>query len=300
MGKLRLVRSSRACGAARRAPLALLALTPLVTAACGVIGGGGAATVAGSGAPNMTPALTIPGSRRHDLEARPVGPPNGEQSKSPQQVVADAAHALRGTRSFAMAAHLTSGVESLSFRFATVRPAGFAMQVHSGPRTATVIDESGRGYVVANAKYWSGVGSPALESLAGRWVELPARATQSLSEVIPARLSSRFLGKCLSEDHGTLSIAGTSTVDGEPVVLVRDAGDLPGTGPGILAVATTGVPYPLRVTATGPTRPGGRIDQCNDGKGALYTGSLTLSRFGRVRLPRPPADAIAEPSPPSA
>ena len=47
-------------------------------------------------------------------------------------------------------------------------------------------------------------------------------------------------------------------------------------------MAAGGPPYPLRYTATGATRSGGRVDVCNDGKGGDAEGSITLSQFGQT------------------
>jgi hypothetical protein len=65
-------------------------------------------------------------------------------------------------------------------------------------------------------------------------------------------------------------------------VIVRDAGNAPGSTPSTLAVAATGTPYPLRYVATGDARRGGPVDVCNTGKGGGATGTITLSQFGQI------------------
>jgi hypothetical protein len=46
------------------------------------------------------------------------------------------------------------------------------------------------------------------------------------------------------------------------------------------------------LTTTGPRRPGGRIDVCNDGKVDNTRGTLTISNFGSVPAIQPPKSPI--------
>jgi hypothetical protein len=70
---------------------------------------------------------------------------------------------------------------------------------------------------------------------------------------------------CLLQPHGTLT-ARTDTLDGQPVVVLTDAGDQPGTAPGEVTVADATPASPLRVTQTGPRRAGGpRQGKCANG-----------------------------------
>lgn len=155
------------------------------------------------------------------------------------------------------------------------------VQVSASGKTAEIIALSGGGYVRANQAFWRAQVGAKAASLANRWIELPASASEQLISSF-GMFAPSTLSRCLGEDLGTLSRDGTTTVDGIPAVVVRQAGNVPGGGPGTLAVATHGPAYPLRVTSTGPTRPGGKVDACNDGKGGDTEGSLTLSDFGHA------------------
>jgi len=115
-----------------------------------------------------------------------------------------------------------------------------------------------------------------------------ARATtSSLGGFAPATLS-----RCLAENHGTLSIAGKSTIDGQPVILLNDAGNAPGSSRAVLAVAAAGTPFPLRYAATRGQRAEGRVDVCNDGKANDAHGTITFSQFGRIPPIKAPKDAV--------
>lgn len=160
-----------------------------------------------------------------------------------------------------------------------------------GQGTVTVIVVPGAAYARGNAAFWVGQVGPSARQLANRWIQLPASAarafTADLGPFAPATIS-----RCLSEDHGTLTVAGKRNVNGRAAVVLKDGGDAPGSTPSTLAVATTGPPYPLQLIGTGPTRRGGKIDVCNDGKGDDVRGTLTFSRFGAVGPIKAPKNAI--------
>ncbi|MEA2198215.1 MAG: hypothetical protein QOJ25_2266, partial [Solirubrobacteraceae bacterium] len=82
--------------------------------------------------------------------------------------------------------------------------------------------------------------------------------------------------------------------DGQRAILIKDAGNLPGSTPSEYAVAATGPPYPLRATSLGRSRGGGRIDACNDGKPSTSLATITFSEFDRVPPIRRPG-VIANP-----
>ena len=78
--------------------------------------------------------------------------------------------------------------------------------------------------------------------------------------------------------------------------MIRDQGNAPGGNPGTYAVASAGTPYLLRVTATGSTRAGGQVDECNTGKPEHAQGTLTLSKFNdppAVVAPKPAIKMIS-------
>jgi hypothetical protein len=96
------------------------------------------------------------------------------------------------------------------------------------------------------------------------------------------------------KQHGHLSFAGHTQVDGQPAILLRDAGDGPGNQPETMAVAASGTPYPLRVTASGNQNPGGpTTGPCANGSGPTSVGSVTLSGFGQLGKLQVPTHAIS-------
>lgn len=199
-------------------------------------------------------------------------------SKPPAQIVAAAQRALRSAHGFVATGELTHAGHRLQLQIVDRGSSKLQVRFSESGRSAQIIALPGAGYVRANRAFWTAQLGAKAARLANRWIELPARASQQFTSGFGAFGPSR-LARCLGENLGTLTRGGTSRVAGTPAVIIRQAGNVPGSAPGTLAVATSGPAYPLRVTSTGPTRPGGRVDVCNTGKGDNTEGSLTLSGF---------------------
>jgi hypothetical protein len=211
---------------------------------------------------------------------------NGVASKAPAQIVAAAQSALRSANGFVATGTLTQSGQATRLEIVEAGTSKLEVQLNGSGKSAEIIVLPGAGYVRANLAFWSAQAGAAAATLANRWIELPATASRQLTSSL-GHLAPGTLSKCLGENLGTLSPGGTTSVDGASAVVVREAGNAPGSNPGTLAVATRGPAYPLRVTSTGPTRPGGTVDSCNTGKGGDTEGSLTLSDFNH-----PPAITV--------
>jgi hypothetical protein len=176
-------------------------------------------------------------------------------------------------------------------------PAATGNGVAAKPPKQIVADAAAHGDVEsqppirANAAYWTAHLGARGAALAERWIQVPPAHAQAFTSSL-GRFAPATLSRCLSENHGTLTVAGMATVEGRPAVIVKDAGNAPGSSPGTIAVATTGAPYPLQASGTGRQRAGGHIDVCNDGKPSDSRGILTFSQFGAVKPIPPPANAI--------
>lgn len=215
---------------------------------------------------------------------------SGVASRSPAQIVAAAQSTLRSANGFVVAGELTQDGQAVKIQIVDAGTSKLQVQLNANGRTAEIMTLGGAGYVRANRAFWTAQVGAQAANLANRWIELPASASEQLISGF-GQFAPTTLSKCLGENLGTLSRAGTTTVDGSPAVVVRQAGNVPGGNPGTLAVATDGPAYPLRVTSTGPTRPGGKVDACNDGKGGDTEGTLTFSDFNHA----PPVTAPQHP-----
>jgi hypothetical protein len=201
----------------------------------------------------------------------------------------DAAGAMRGVRGYRVQASITGSRLTqigLTINSATV----FDLTLGLGRDALEVIEVGGASYLRANAAFLRRQLGAGAAILGGRWVRVPVSATRGLTKATEAFMPAT-LGRCLLENHGTLRVAGTATVAGQPTVVIEDAGDAPGAQPGKLYVATSGPPYPVRVTGTGHQRAGGRVDVCNDGKPSDAGAVATFSQFNRTPAVRAPANA---------
>jgi hypothetical protein len=114
--------------------------------------------------------------------------------------------------------------------------------------TAQLLRVGGRTYLKGDKEFWDGTaGAGTGDALAGKWVVAGgASDTAGLS-------SFTDLGRLMSlvlSPTGTLSLAGVTTIDGKPVVGLRDSGD-----GSVLYVAADGPPYPVTIRTPGATGP---------------------------------------------
>ncbi len=103
-------------------------------------------------------------------------------------------------------------------------------------------------FISANAAFY--IDNPVLaQHAADRWLEVKD-ATGFLA---PSASAPSVGAGCMLSTHGTLRKGGTTTVGGRGAIEIDDAGDMPGTTPGKLFVATDGTADLLRVEETGVT-----------------------------------------------
>jgi hypothetical protein len=98
----------------------------------------------------------------------------------------------------------------------------------------------------SSAFYKKFAGAAAAQLLQGKWLKASS-TTGQLASLTPLTDLGKFFDTALA-NHGKLAKGGESTVHGVKVVAVKDT-----TKGGTLYVATTGKPYPIEVTKTGPS-----------------------------------------------
>jgi hypothetical protein len=216
-----------------------------------------------------------------------------EASKSAKQILADAAAAIAGAHGFKMQATMVdtgNPSQRLQLSMALSSPHNFSVSETVNGEHLNVVLAGSKAYIRAGRSFWSSAmdNSPRSAVMSDRWIELPTPG--SLASVTGI-LNPSTLASCLVEGHGSLSVAGTTTVNHQPAVLLRDAGNAPGDQPSTLAIAADGVHYPLREVDTGRQRRGGG-KSCGGSSGPSTDGTVTLSRFGHVGEIRPPAGAV--------
>jgi hypothetical protein len=241
----------------------------------------------GSSAQTSMSSTSSPASRTQAPTTAPVE----EGSKAAWRLLDDAASALHSIHSYVMRGVLTQDERRVRFELRTSSSTSIEMTLSMDTSTAQIRLVPAGYYLRANAAFWRQHFGARAAAAAGHWLQVPsasARAfTSSLGSLAPSNLS-----RCILENRGALSIAGRTRIDGRPAIVIRDAGDVPGGSPSLFAIAANRPRFPLWSKATGPTRPGGPIDVCNDGKGSDIGGSVTISDYGRVPDIQAPRDVL--------
>lgn len=257
----------------------IAALLSLGLSACGGGDDGGAKTTAAPAASGTT--TTTASSAIADKPA--------------QEILQDMSKALAQVRSY----HVSGTQEGKDGR---TRLAGdvaadgrVKLEIDQHGSTIGLIVVGGDAFFKADADFWRKTAGPSgaalAKRLANRWVKSPDGVDKSMRELVDS-VNPKTLSYCSTREVGELTKDGTTDVDGQPAIVLVDAGG-PGNSPGRISIATEGRPLPLRIQQTGPDQPGGgKPDpRCDDeDKTDDSTGSdVRLSKFDE------PVDIVAPP-----
>jgi len=166
---------------------------------------------------------------------------NGIATKTPQEIVAEAKAAADGAASVHM---LFSGVSN-------GRPLSLDMELLAGTGGHGRITENGVGlevillggdiYINGSPAFWRANGGEAAAQLfQGKWLKAAARSG-SFASITSLTDLRKLIDKALT-DHAALSAAGTTTINGQRAVAVRDVNG------GVIYVAVMGKPFPIELT----------------------------------------------------
>jgi hypothetical protein len=194
---------------------------------------------------------------------------NGIESQSPEQIL----EATKAAASKASSVHIRGSIVTSG------KPIALDMELLAGKGgkgtiaqegfTIQLVQVNGAVYINGSAAFYKHVsGSAAAALLQGKWLKAPANSGElaSLAELTDL---SKLIDTALA-DHGTLSKGGTTTVQGQKAVELKDT-----SKGGTLYVAATGQPYPLQITKSGAEK-----------------GLVTLSRWNQPVTLQAPANAI--------
>lgn len=206
---------------------------------------------------------------------------DGEAGKDPAAILKDVKRDLAKVKSM----HLEAASKSDATTFAAdVFASGeTALDITEGSSKARLLLLPTAVYIKGNRAYWESSGGSAIaDKLSGRWVKAPVEMGKGLAGMVEY-LTPKRLAECVDVGIGTLSVKGTDTVDDQEVVKVQDAGDKPGTSPGLIYVTTHAPNLPLRIVETGKSKPGGTVDKrCEREDDDSSDGEVTLSKFDAV------------------
>src|SRR4051794_28958302 len=173
---------------------------------------------------------------------------NGLESKSAKEIL----EATKAAASTATSVHIRGAIvtegKPITLDMQLLKGKGGKGTISQEGFTIQLVQTGGAVYINGSAAFYKHVsGSAAAALLQGKWLKAPADSGElaSLAELTD-------LGKLLDTalaDHGTLSKGGTTTVQGQKAVALKDT-----SKGGTLYVAATGQPYPLQITKSGAER----------------------------------------------
>ena len=170
---------------------------------------------------------------------------NGIATRSPAQILAAAESAAGRAVSVHVKGSILSEGTPISLQMELLPGKGGSGELELGGDHVDLVTLDRLVYVKADERFYRGVaGAAAARALGDRWL----RARASVGPFAPlARLASagQLIDGTLA-NHGALTNAGTTTLDGRPVVAVRDPAH-----DATLYVAATGPPYPLEIRVGG-------------------------------------------------
>lgn len=226
------------------------------------------------------------------------GPPKDLTKASAAQILQAAADAVGKVHSFHIAGTIQDADGTTTITADVTDAGGISATYADRDGTHAIIVARGRAYVKADRRFWLSGRAPTAATrklaalLGGRWVKLPAARSAAIAKDLE-HLLPRELAHCLPHGVGTLTKVGVRTEGGRPVMVIRDAGDVPGGAPGLLSVPLHGRILPLREQQTGPARAGGTFDpRCDDKEDTSTSSNATLSEYDAVPPVTPPADAL--------
>jgi hypothetical protein len=196
------------------------------------------------------------------------GADNGVSSKSAEQIVAAAVNAATSLNAVHVAGTVATAAQPVTMDLDLANGKGGRGTMSANGLSFKIVSLGPTAYFSGDATFWRRFGGQAaVQLLQGRWLKAPA--TGNFGSF--AKLTNmKLLFSKLLTGHGALTKGSTSTVDGMNVIAINDT-----TKGGTLYVATTGQPYPVRISKSGA---GG--------------GQLTFDRFNETVSLTPPQNAI--------
>ncbi|HZS23749.1 MAG TPA: hypothetical protein VFA30_02065 [Gaiellaceae bacterium] len=192
---------------------------------------------------------------------------NGEASKSPAQILADAKQAAHDAGSVRISGTIHDSGQTIGVDLSlTSAASGGSLTLHGSK--VDIVRVGRTVYIRGGAAFYKSVGAGTAGSLlAGKWLKAPTTA-QDFSSLAALTQLDAFLTQVL-KPSGKISKGGESTVDGQKTIQLKD-----GQG-GSLFVATTGKPYPVELSGSSGRQ-----------------GELKLTDWGAATAPTAPKHAI--------
>jgi hypothetical protein len=171
---------------------------------------------------------------------------NGVASKSPAEIVAAAKAAADSASAVRVSGSTVTAGAPITLDLSLAAGKGGRGRIAENGLSFELIELEGTIYISGSSAFYKHfAGTAAAQLLQGKWLKAPASNTSfaGLSSLTELR---KLLDAALATSHKALVLTGTSTINGQAVVGVKDT-----TQNGILYVAATGQPYPVEITKSG-------------------------------------------------
>jgi hypothetical protein len=209
-------------------------------------------------------------AQSHPASQRPGSPPAGSE-RSVAATIAAMRAAVRAARSVHLTGTLSgTGGKTVSLDVGLIRSGGFSGTVTQGGVPQTIINAGGTVYVKATRAFLSelNVSAAVCAVMCGKYVAMSSAKGNALA----GELSMPGMLRPFTGSLPAFTSAGTKTING------RSAQVLHGADGSTLAVAATGIPYPVQVISP---------------RGAH--GRLSFSQWNSVPAPvAPPASKVID------
>ena len=216
-----------------------------------------------------------------------------ESSKSPQQVVRDAAAAIRKVQSFHVSGSMTSGTVTMGMNLRIENPQTFAGSL-------TVLGATGQVVIVDGASYVSGedfitkiAGAQVGQLIGDKWAKLPAASAASLEADLQSFVDTSKFADCLDSSGAATKLTDAIAMYNGASVIAVTGGDT------ILEVADEATPYPMRLSVSGSTGLLVSTATCSPDpstSSAASTGTLNFDHWGSTFSVTAPKTFLTAPS----
>jgi hypothetical protein len=167
--------------------------------------------------------------------------PNGEASKPPTQVLADAKAAATSADSVHVSGSIVSGGTPIKLDLSMVRGKGAKGSMSTNGLSFDLVGVGDTVYIQGSDEFYKHfAGAAVAQLLHGKWLKASATQGQLKSLAPLTSIGALFAG--ISTHHGKLTSEGATTFDCQKVAEIRDTSDN-----SKLYVAATGKPYPVAI-----------------------------------------------------
>jgi hypothetical protein len=205
---------------------------------------------------------------------------NGISSMPANKIATTALDAMQSVQSLTISGVVHQGHQTIALKVSASASGQGQGTIAINGQTVNIASTGSTAYMKASAAFWrkSGVPAAAATRLSGQWISLSSDQPGA-SSLTSALNSKQFLGQLpKNTDKGTtFQKVGTGTLNGQPAIKLRATNPKKSQDNAVIYVATTGMPYVLRVT----------------GSDRSSFGTVSFSHYNQAINVQPPAGAIS-------